>query len=333
MRSLRLRLFAVLLLALAACTGKKPDLAPAGVTFKSDAYPYEISYDLNRWRILAPSEREIIMTQADLVIASAGADHFLSVTAEHSPASLAEMRTRALIALQQRGPDLKVRFQSPVTVAGVPGLTVQVEATINQTPLAFSLVFVQYGGYAYQLAYWSGPKTFLDREADFRDFVASFHPRMVQSTAAAGEVAYPSPQAGYIITLPAPEWHVSRERLSPDADQQFETRTSLAYVMVVSERLTMTLDALAERGVSRLRQSSNGRFKPTDSQPLSVDGEPARVVYGEATVEGTKFQYAILFVVHGGRVYQVAGWAPADLFRERYREQLLDMFRGLQFIS
>lgn len=334
MRSYHLRGAALaLLFALAACTAKKPDLAPAAVTYKSDNFPYEVSYDLNRWRILPTSERELVMTQADLVLASAAADQFLSVSAERSPATLAEMRTRALIALQQRGPDLKVRAQNPVTVAGVPALALQLEATVNQTQLAFELVFVQYGGHAYQLAYWAAPKKFLERTGDFRDFVASFRPRMPQLTGVSGNVAYPSPQAGYILTLPAPEWRASRERLSPDADQQFETHTALAYVMVISERLTMTLDALADRGIDRLRKSSGGRFKVLQSQPLSVDGESARVVFGEASVEGTVFHYAILFVVHEGRVYQVAGWAPADLFRERYREQFLDIFRSLQFLS
>lgn len=333
MPTFRILLLLAVVAGLAACAEKRPDLAPAPLLYKSDKFPYQATYDLNRWRILAPSEREIVMAQADLVLANAKADHFMSVMVERSNASLAEMRTRTLIALQQRGPDLKVVAQNPVTVAGAPALNLQIEATLRERPLAFSVVFLQYGGFAYTISYWSGTETFPDRVQDFEDFVRGFRPRAPQQrNRVEGHIAYPSPKAGYIITLPAPEWKTSREKLSPDADQQFQTDTALAYVMVIHERLPIALDSLVERGVARMRQASQGGFKAVSQETLSVDGTPARVVYGETMVQSTKFQYAILFAVNNGIAYQMAAWAPAELFQERYKAQFLDIFRAVQFL-
>lgn len=317
----------------AGCAKDVPVYAPAPVTFRSENFPYSVSYDLNRWRILAMAERDIVMAQADLLISGPDAVHFIGVTVERSNASNAELKTRALIALQQKGPDLKVLAQNPVTVAGAPGLQVQLQTTIREQPLGFELVFVQYGGYAYQLAYWAGADRFTEREPDFRDFVSSFQPRSPMTKAATANVAYPSPQAGYIITLPAPEWKLSAEPLSNDADQQFETHTGLSYMMVIAERLPISVASLAERGVARLRQSSQGRFKVTGHEDVTLDGVPGRIVYGETNVEGSLYKHAILFVAHGGRAYQIAAWAPADLFQERYRKQFVEIFLTLQFLS
>lgn len=318
---------------LAACAKDAVIYAPAPVNYKSDNFPYLVSYDLNRWRILASAERDIVMAQSDLLLSSPEAVHFIGVTVERSGASTAELKTRALIGLQQKGPDLKVLAQNPVTVAGAPALQVQLQATIRDNQLGFELVFVQYGGYAYQLAYWAAADRFNEREADFRDFVSSFQPRSPVSKTTTANVAYPSPQNGYIITLPAPEWRQSPERLSNDADLQFETHTSLSYVMIIAERLPISLESLAERGVARIRQSSQGRFKVTAREDVTVDGVPAKIIYGETSIEGTLYKHAILFVSHGGRAYQVAAWAPADLFQERYRKQFLEIFLTLQFLS
>lgn len=318
---------------LAACAKDAPIYAPAPVTFRSEHFPYAVAYDLNRWRILATAERDIVMAQSDMLLSGPEAVHFIGVTVERSSASTAELKTRALIALQQKGPDLKVVAQNPITVAGAPALQVQLQATIRESRLAFELVFVQYGGYAYQLAYWAAADRFLDREPDFRDFVSSFQPRSPLTKAATANVAYPSPQAGYIITLPAPEWRQSAERLSNDADQQFETHTSLSYLMIIAERLPISVGSLAERGVARLRQSSQGRFKVTETEDVTVDGMPAKIVFGETSLEGTLYKHAILFVVREGRAYQVAAWAPADLFQERYRKQFVEIFLSLQFLS
>jgi hypothetical protein len=320
-------------IAIGACGEKRPDLQPAPVLYRSDQFPFEVSYDLNRWRILAPNEREIVMAQADLLLANSTATHFISIMAERSNATLAEMRTRALIALQQKGPDLKVLAQNPVTVAGAPALNIQLQATIREKPLAFSLLFLQYGGVAYTISYWSAGDTFLERTSDFEDFVHSFRPRSLRQVRPAGLIAYPSPSAGYILTLPTPEWRQSTEKLSADAEQQFQTHTALAYLMVIHERLPIALETLRQRGIGRMQQSSQGAFRPTATEDLVIDGVDAKVVFGETQVQGTKFQYAILFAVHQGHAYQMAAWAPEDLFRERYREQFMEIFRTLQFIE
>lgn len=317
-----------------ACHDRRPDLDPAMLTFKSDKFPYALAYDLNRWRIMAPAERQMVMIQADVVFADAPGSHFISVTVEPSTASLAEMRTQALIALQQKGPDLRVSSQTPVTVAGAPALSVRLEATFRELPLAYQLVFIQYGGYAYQIAHWSGVGKLADRQADFDRVVASFKPAAVAPPApeAVHPVAYPSPSWGYIITLPDPEWRPSAGKLSAESDQQFQTAAGLAFVMVVAERLSIDVDQLSQRGIARLVESSHGRFRKGASSELAVDGVPARVVMGDTVVEGTRVRYAVLFASRGGIAYQVAAWAPEDLFVSRYETQFLAMFRSMQFL-
>jgi hypothetical protein len=327
-------LFLAFIVLIGGCSKNKvKPLEPAPVQYKSDDFPYTVSYDLNRWRILPPSDRQMVMAQADVVFTDGLAEHFLAVSVERSGATVSELRTRALIALQQKGPDLQVLSQGPVTVANSPALQVQLQATIRDVPLAFRLVFLQYGGNAYQLAYWSSVEKYMDRVEEFDDFLRSFQPH---STSAGKpvirQIAYPSPKRGYIITLPYPEWRQSIDKLSDDADQQFQTETGLTYMMVIAEPLATGLDNLSEKGLARLREASRNRFHELSRRDQVIDDVPTRIVFGRTDVEGNTFDYAILFAVHNGFAYQVAAWAPKDLFSERYQTQFVEIFKNIQFL-
>lgn len=321
------------LLFCSACASAKPtpDLPPALVTYRSERFPYTLTYDLNRWRILDKSEKQFLMPNADLLLADAPAQHFVAVLAEPSHLSASEMRTRVLLELQRRGPDLRVLSEQPVTVAGAPALQLRLRMSARGEDNLFDLIFLQYGGIAYQLVYQSKALVYDERAEDFRNLARSFKPQSRSSTRPVRDVAYPSIEGRYIITLPEPEWQPG-ERTVEDAERQFATENGLAFLAVIIDPMEVSLEHAVQMGINRLNEASHGGFEVFEQRDLTVDDIAARVVFGLTTIEGNRFAYAILFAVHSGRVYQFAGWAPEDLFRDRYQRQFLDVFASLEFV-
>ncbi len=325
------------MLLMGACAHGRPaneTLPVASVTYRSATGNFMLAYDLNRWRILRREERQVIMDQADVVFTDAAARHFMSVSTVQAERTLGELRTRALLALQQKGPDLKVLAQKPITVATVPGVRVSLRVTVRGLPLRYEIAFLQYGGRAYEVAYWSDAEKFDERAGDFDDLLQSFQllrvaeARPVEPT----WVAYPSPTRGYIVSLPAPGWKLSRESVVADADRQFETDSRLGYLAVIPEDFTGTLEQLSEGGVERLRRASGGALRVIASREVTVDGVRAVIVDAEVMASGHPFRYALLFAVKDGRAWQVAGWAPAELFKAEIGEQVREVFERLSFL-
>ncbi len=324
----------LVLFASAGCAhrGVVPEAVPAPIQYRSEYFPYVAGYDLNRWRILSPAERQVVLAQGDLVLADAQAAHFIGVLAEPSTASIAEIRTAALLSLQQEGPDLKVLSQTPVTVSSVPGTLVTLRVTVRGTLLQYRIAFLQYAGFAWRIAYWSREEVFDERAPDYAQFLADFRLRQAAPPKADYAIAYPSPKWGYIVTLPYPEWAPGDERIVRDAEQEFHARSNLAYFTIIPERIALPLAELERRAVARIVESSGGRFHPTESRAVQIDGHAGKLVTGRADIDGVRYEYMLLFVVRGGTAYQFAAWAPDEIFRERYRAQFTAALEGIQFL-
>jgi hypothetical protein len=326
----------VLILALlaSACAHRQvtEELPSAEVTFRSEALPYAITYDLNRWRILAPHEQQALLADSDFVLSDGQGQFFMSIIGEFSTATVTELRTTALVGLQQRGPDLRVLHQSPVTIAGEKGILVRLGITMRDTPLMYEIAFLQKDGVAYQFIYWAGQERFHERAGDFRALLKSFAPVRTVARQKAFNVAYPSPGWGYMINLPYPEWRASTDRSIGEADLEFRARTNMAWVTVIPQHLNVTLPQMEQMVIEGLRQSTRGRFALLRSEAFQIDGRPARIIEGEADGENGKFRYLVAFIIRNGTAFQIAGWAPAALFEERYREQFEAIFAGMEFL-
>lgn len=337
---LAVRILFVILAAgigLSACSAREivPDVPPAPVTHRSDKFPYTVDYDLNRWRMLKDEERQAVMPQADMLLANARASHFIGVIAESAYATLVEMRTRALVSLQTRGPDMRVLSQDSIEVAGVPALRVRVSITMSERPLLYEIVFLQHGDVAYQFSYWTDAPRFEERLGDFRYVVESFSPRGPASSSRARRVqwvSFPEPRWRYMVVVPQPGWSVNRNPVVDGASHEFRSSTNLAFLAVIPEAFIGTSYDLEEAGLQRLHKAAGGQFEVIRRDDVYVDGHPARRVEAATTVEGHRFRYLILYVVRGPNAYQVVGWAPEKLFEEQVREQLMTVFDRFEFL-